>query len=267
MHVCEHQLLLLPPPRPLAERLGREFFRQVPECPGVYLLCGAGDGVLYIGKAKNLRRRLGSYRSANPDRLSRKLRRLLATVERIHWDECADENAALEREAELLRSLRPRFNSAGVFPAPSEYLSWECRETEFVLRVTTARVATSGIGPLPRLGHAAVALARMSWRLLHRDVAWHEMPRQLLHGSRCEIRRIPFDAAEQGKARRLNEQLEMFRDGGLADFPERLLAEIGAVNPFETQWAAADAETLADLAQRIARQRRRGGNLASTSIS
>ena len=43
-----------PDPQPLVERLGREFFRHVPESPGVYLMRGLGDAVLYVGKAKNL---------------------------------------------------------------------------------------------------------------------------------------------------------------------------------------------------------------------
>lgn len=62
------QLLLLPDPQPLVERLGRDFFRRLPECPGVYLMRDGTDTVVYVGKAKNLRKRLGSYRTANPDR-------------------------------------------------------------------------------------------------------------------------------------------------------------------------------------------------------
>ncbi len=120
----ERQLAMFPPSRPLRERFGVEFFRQVPETPGVYLLCGPRDGVLYVGKAKNLRQRLGSYRSANPDLVPRKLRRLLATVERILWDECPSEDAALARERELLRTLRPRFNTVGVRPASPDWLGW-----------------------------------------------------------------------------------------------------------------------------------------------
>lgn len=108
--------------RPSGERLGHAFFRTLPERPGVYLLCGPPDGVLYVGK--NLRQRLGSYRSASTERLPRKLRRLLATVERIRWDECADEAAALARERELIVTLKPRFNTAGVYPAPRLRLGW-----------------------------------------------------------------------------------------------------------------------------------------------
>ena len=57
-----NQTLLIPDPRPLVERLGRDFFRQLPERPGVYLMKDAGEVSLYVGKAKNLRKRLGSYR-------------------------------------------------------------------------------------------------------------------------------------------------------------------------------------------------------------
>jgi excinuclease UvrABC nuclease subunit len=58
------QLWLFPPPKPLVERFGEDFFRALPPVPGVYLMCGATEGVLYVGKAKNLRKRLSSYRVA-----------------------------------------------------------------------------------------------------------------------------------------------------------------------------------------------------------
>jgi excinuclease ABC subunit C len=107
------QMLLLPDPQPLVDRLGREFFRQAPESPGVYLMRDAANAVLYVGKAKNLRKRLGSYRVANPERLPRRHLRLLRAVVRIDLEECPNEPSALAREAELLRDLRPRFNRAG----------------------------------------------------------------------------------------------------------------------------------------------------------
>ena len=107
------QLWLFPPPQPLMDRLGKEFFRQLPERPGVYLMCGREEGVLYVGRARNLRRRLASYRVANPERLPRRLVRLLHRVTRIEFDECADEAAARAREELLICVLAPRFNRAG----------------------------------------------------------------------------------------------------------------------------------------------------------
>ena len=113
------QLWLFPHPKPLVERLGDEFFRLLPPRPGVYLMCGPREGVLYVGKAKNLRKRLASYRVANPERFPRRMIRLLHRVTRIEWDECADDSSARFREEQLILVLQPRFNAAGkVWPRP-----------------------------------------------------------------------------------------------------------------------------------------------------
>jgi excinuclease UvrABC nuclease subunit len=113
------QLWLFDPPKPLVERFGEDFFRALPEVPAVYLMCGANEGVLYVGKARNLRKRLSSYRVANPERLPRRIIRLLHQVRRIEWDECRSEEAARHREELLICVLTPRFNAAGkVWPRP-----------------------------------------------------------------------------------------------------------------------------------------------------
>ena len=104
---------LFPPPRPLVDRLGEEFFRRLPSRPGVYFMCGATEGVLYVGKAKNLRKRLASYRVANPERFPRRVIRLLNQTARIEFDLCASEPAASHREEELICALNPKFNRAG----------------------------------------------------------------------------------------------------------------------------------------------------------
>jgi excinuclease UvrABC nuclease subunit len=107
------QLWLFDPPKPLVERFGQEFFSRLPTSPGVYFMCGASEGVLYVGKARNLRKRLGSYRVANPERMPRRIIRLLHQVRRIEWDECPTEEAARQREELLICVLAPKFNAAG----------------------------------------------------------------------------------------------------------------------------------------------------------
>src|SRR5438045_765822 len=131
------QMLLFADPRPLVERFGLAFFRQEPESPGVYLMRDAADLVLYVGKAKNLRKRLGTYRVANPDRLRRRHLKLLRTVARIQIEECSDEASALRRESELLRGLCPRFNRAGTWPAPRRFLAWRITDANLSLTLTT----------------------------------------------------------------------------------------------------------------------------------
>jgi hypothetical protein len=125
------QLWLFDPPKPLVERLGEDFFSGLPAKPGVYLMCGEAEGVLYVGKARNLRKRLASYRVVNPERLPRRTIRLLHQVRRIEWDECPTEQAASEREELLICVLAPKFNAAGKvrevkrwLGSPAEMLAW-----------------------------------------------------------------------------------------------------------------------------------------------
>lgn len=107
------QLWLFPPPKTLVERFGKEFFQALPTQPGVYLMCGDCEGVLYVGSAKNLRKRLSSYRVANPERFPRRIIRLMNEVRRIEFIVCASETSARFREEELIGSLLPKFNRAG----------------------------------------------------------------------------------------------------------------------------------------------------------
>lgn len=163
------QLLLFPDPRPLVERLGREFFRQVPDQPGVYLMRGAAETVLYVGKAKRLRHRLRSYRVANPGRMARRTLRLLRLVERIDWEECDSESAALQREAELLLALKPRFNRAGIWRGPDRYLGWRVTLTGLELAVELSPLpGWTWAGPYgARAVHLHRALVRLLWGRFH----------------------------------------------------------------------------------------------------
>ena len=129
------QMLLFADPRPLVEQLGAQFFLQAPQRPGVYLMRDGNGEVLYVGKAKNLRRRLVCYRVANPDRMPRRHLKMLRAVRRIEVEECPDETAALARESELLRTLQPRFNRAGVWPAKQRFFSWNTTPESFVIAV------------------------------------------------------------------------------------------------------------------------------------
>src|SRR5262245_46776797 len=110
------QLRLFESPKPLAERLGREFFRKVPRRPGVYIMSSQDQRVLYVGYSKNLRHRLASYKNAHAERAPRKIIRLIHGVHSIVWEECESIQAARLRENELLRTHRPRFNTVNTYP-------------------------------------------------------------------------------------------------------------------------------------------------------
>lgn len=128
------QLWLFPPPQTLVERFGDEFFDSLPAAPSLYFLCGGREGVLYVGKARNLRKRLSCYRVANPGPLPRRIIRLLHLVRRIEVDVSETEAAVVQREELLICVLQPRFNRAGqVWPNQPEGRS------AYPQRVTTPR--------------------------------------------------------------------------------------------------------------------------------
>ncbi|MGK7370034.1 MAG: GIY-YIG nuclease family protein [Candidatus Halalkalibacterium sp. M3_1C_030] len=97
---------------PLQERLGESFFKELPKVPGIYKMYGSTGQLLYVGKAKNLRSRLLTYRRAKPGRESRKVIRLVRMIHSIELEEHPTEEKALLRENELIRNQKPQFNHA-----------------------------------------------------------------------------------------------------------------------------------------------------------
>jgi predicted GIY-YIG superfamily endonuclease len=245
MPIASGQWLLFPPSRPMRERFGPDFFRAVPDQPGVYLLCGPGDGVLYVGKAKNLRHRLNQYRSANPDQLTRKLRRLLGAVEHIHWDICATEAAALTREAELLRTLRPRFNTAGVFVPPPNWLGWRIDAGGLWLGVGPDTAAARSLGPLRPSTPVTGALLRLTWWAANPDATAHELPATLR-----TVRRAGEWGVGGTNLAKIIGALDCLSRGDALPAVETLLRLGARQCRFVTHWQQGDAETITDWADR-----------------
>jgi excinuclease ABC subunit C len=83
--------------------------RLAPTSPGVYRMLNTANDVLYVGKAKNVRKRLSSYARANAPLPARILRMIAATVA-VEIVSTTTETEALLLEANLIKQLRPRFN-------------------------------------------------------------------------------------------------------------------------------------------------------------
>ncbi|HEU5433220.1 MAG TPA: exonuclease domain-containing protein, partial [Thermomicrobiales bacterium] len=98
------------PPRGRAI-LDRTLLRRVPKAPGVYLMRDKYDRIIYVGKAKNLRDRVGSYFS-QPLGYTRKMDGLLESLERVEVEVVGSELEALLLESQLIRRYQPRYNRA-----------------------------------------------------------------------------------------------------------------------------------------------------------
>jgi excinuclease ABC subunit C len=81
----------------------------IPRSPGVYLMLDKKAGVIYIGKAKDLRARLGSYKRVDSS-ATNKTAVMLSHVHKVDTLLTRTEKEALILEASLIKQHRPRYN-------------------------------------------------------------------------------------------------------------------------------------------------------------
>ncbi len=86
----------------------RRFWSTLPSSPGVYRMFDHKGDVLYVGKAKNLKARVGSY--ARGQAHSNRIVRMIAQTAAMEFVTTATETEALLLEANLIKQLKPRFN-------------------------------------------------------------------------------------------------------------------------------------------------------------
>src|ERR671930_77165 len=84
------------------------FGRHAPSAPGVYRMIDHGGDVLYVGKAKNIRKRVLAY--LRPTGHDSRIERMIAATAALEFVSTATETEALLLEANLIKRLRPRFN-------------------------------------------------------------------------------------------------------------------------------------------------------------
>jgi len=80
----------------------------LPRTPGVYRMINADGDPLYVGKAKNLWKRVSSYAKVN--RLGIRIRRMVAQTASMEFVGTHTEAEALLLEANLIKQLKPRYN-------------------------------------------------------------------------------------------------------------------------------------------------------------
>ncbi|MCB5173807.1 excinuclease ABC subunit UvrC [Microvirga lenta] len=86
----------------------RRFWTTLPNAPGVYRMFDAKGDVLYVGKAKSLKARVGSY--ARGQAHSNRIARMIGETSSMEFVTTATETEALLLEANLIKQLKPRYN-------------------------------------------------------------------------------------------------------------------------------------------------------------
>lgn len=126
----------------------------LPDAPGVYRFLDHNGVIIYIGKAKNLKKRVSQY-FVNPDRLTAKTRVLVSRIANIEHTVVENEQDALLLENNLIKQYQPRYN---IMLKDSKSYPWICVKNEPFPRVfLTRKFVKDGslyYGPYSSVQHA-----------------------------------------------------------------------------------------------------------------
>lgn len=107
----------------------------IPEKPGIYQFFDRNDEVIYVGKAKNLKKRISSYFNRSVS-ITRKLQVLINKISNITYTIVDSESDALLLENNLIKKLQPRYN---VLLKDDKTFPWICIKNEQFSRVFSTR--------------------------------------------------------------------------------------------------------------------------------
>ncbi|MFK8037456.1 MAG: excinuclease ABC subunit UvrC [Crocinitomicaceae bacterium] len=112
----------------------KDKIKTIPESPGIYQYFDKNDTIIYIGKAKNLKKRVSSYFNKNID--NGKTRILVRKIVEIKYIVVNTETDALLLESNLIKKYKPRYN---ILLKDDKSYPWICIKKERFPRVFITR--------------------------------------------------------------------------------------------------------------------------------
>ncbi|MFC1501499.1 GIY-YIG nuclease family protein [Elusimicrobiota bacterium] len=130
----------------------KQFFKikDIPSSPGIYLMRDSGNKIIYIGKAKNLKKRVSSYFRNNRDT---KIAALINSLRHIDYILASSEREALIVEQKLISKHQPYYNSMWRDDKSYPYLKLTLKE-DFPRLILTRKHVKDGseyFGPYPQV--------------------------------------------------------------------------------------------------------------------
>lgn len=227
--------------------------------PGVYLMKNAQGRILYVGKAKCLRKRLASYFRPGA-RLTPKTQALVARVERVDTLLTATEKEALLLEESLIKKHRPRYNV--LLRDDKQYVLFRLdRHKDFPRLVMTRKVVRDGsvyFGPFT----SSIA-ARETWKVINKvfalrkcsDHAFANRVRPCLYHHMGQCLGPCVNEVDKAEYRRIVSRVEMLLSGRSGELVAALESEMRAASEaMEFERAAVLRDQAAAVRRTVERQ-------------
>ncbi len=214
----------------------KEKVRHLPDRPGVYLMKDRLGRIIYVGKAKSLKRRVSSYFQPSRafTRQQPKIRALIEMIASFDTIEVKSEPEALLLEGKLIKQWRPRYNTD--FTDDKRFLLVRVDPGEELPRFRLTRIKKDDrsryFGPFAHSGLLRKTLARMrqQFGVLLADATPRKLPDgtwQLYDDVRQELYSFPHAVGAEEYRRRVDNACA-FLEGKSREWLETLRAEMSA---------------------------------------
>ncbi|MFH1368293.1 MAG: excinuclease ABC subunit UvrC [Elusimicrobiota bacterium] len=169
-------------------------FLRLPNTPGVYIMRDSAAKIIYIGKAKALRKRVASYFKNSPDM---KTAGIISSLRHIDYILCASERDSLILERQLIHKYKPYYNS--MWRDDKSYPQLKLTREDFPRLILTRKTLNDGseyFGPYPNTAQMRSLVKWLRrifmWRPCKLDFSENSLPAEhkiksclYLHTGRC----------------------------------------------------------------------------------
>ncbi len=236
--------------------------RRAPHTPGVYLMKDPAGLVVYVGKAKDLKKRLASYFIPRA-RMTPKVAAMMDTVADLEWHEVRSETEALLLEGKLIKRWRPRWNILFRDDKQFPQIRVDLGDPIPRFRIVRARTTESAryFGPFPhqQAVRRTINEMRKKFGILLVDANPAPLPdgRWRLYGDlRSQIQKFPNEVTAEEYGARVTAACA-FLEGKAGEWAEQLEVDMRAAAAARDYEKAAELRDLLDALRRKTEKSRR----------
>ena len=236
--------------------------RRAPHTPGVYLMKDPAGLVVYVGKAKDLKKRLASYFIPR-QRMTPKVAAMMDTVADLEWHEVRSETEALLLEGKLIKRWRPRWNILFRDDKQFPQIRVDLADPIPRFRIVRARNSDSAryFGPFPhqQAVRRTINEMRKKFGILLIDANPAPLPdgRWRLYGDvRSQIQKFPNEVTAEEYGERVTAACA-FLEGKAGEWAEQTEADMRAAAAARDYEKAAELRDLLDALRRTTEKSRR----------